>query len=588
MDGPKTLRRRFGAMIPPWLIIAAVAILAPLFLFMAISDIDRQKEQTSRLLVEKGAALIRSFEAGARAGIGMEWGVFQLQKLLIETAQQPDIDYLIVTDAAGAILADSDPSRIGMLYGLDLDPARVSRQQTLAWRQVPNDEGADTFEIYRRFAPTGEPFPGFLAPLTAAPGTPEPPPEEKIAGMAIFVGLDMGPLLAAQAEDRRRTLWTAVVFLLLGFAGIVSLLLAQGYRAASSSLSRIKAFSDSLVENMPIGLAAVSGAGELTAFNQAAEAILALNAGEVLGKPAREVLPEGFGAILRELGTARVFIEREIACAVPPGKTLPLEVIATALREEDGAFSGYVLLFRDMTEMRRLQQEIARSRRLASIGSLAAGVAHEIRNPLSSIKGFATYFRERYRDNPEDQETAEVMIQEVDRLNRVITQLLDFARPMTLVRAPVAPQALIRHALKMVEAQAREKGITVTADLAPDIGAAALDADRIGQVLLNLCLNAIAALEAGGTLHIRLTQPEEGMVRIDIADSGAGIPAEDLPRVFDPYFTTKPAGTGLGLPVVQKIVEAHGGSIQLASEPGKGTTATLLLPAAAPAGQGAA
>lgn len=582
MKGPKRRKRRFGAMIPPWLIIGAVAILAPLFLFMAISDIDRQKEQTSRLLVEKGAALIRSFEAGARTGIGMEWGPFQLQKLLIETAQQPDIDYLIVTDAEGTILADSDPSRIGTPYGLDLDPARVARQETLAWRQVPNSEGADTFEIYRRFAPTREPFPGFLEPLTASPPPPasSPPPDGKTAGLAIFVGLDMGPMLAAQAEDRRRTLWSAALFLLLGFAGIVSLLLAQGYRSASSSLSRIKAFSDSLVENMPIGVAAANGAGELTAFNQTAEAILGLKAADVLGKGAQEVLPGDCREIFRELAVRRRLIEREVACAVSPDRTVPLEVIATTLRaEEDDALVGYVLLFRDMSEMRRLQQEIARSRRLASIGSLAAGVAHEIRNPLSSIKGFATYFRERYRDNAEDAETAEVMIREVDRLNRVITQLLDFARPMTLTRIPIAPQALIRQAVKMIDAQARERGITVTAELPPGIGAAPLDADRIGQVLLNLCLNALAAMAEGGTLRIALAQPEPDWIRIEIADSGSGIPAADLPRVFDPYFTTKPAGTGLGLPIVQKIVEAHGGSIELASEPGKGTTATLLLPA---------
>lgn len=269
-----------------------------------------------------------------------------------------------------------------------------------------------------------------------------------------------------------------------------------------------------------------------------------------------------------------------MACALNPDRTVPLEVIATTLRaEEDDALVGYVLLFRDMSEMRRLQQEIARSRRLASIGSLAAGVAHEIRNPLSSIKGFATYFRERYRDNAEDAETAEVMIREVDRLNRVITQLLDFARPLTLTRIPIAPQALVRQAIKMIESQAREGGITVTAELPSGIGAAPLDADRIGQVLLNLCLNALAAMAAGGTLRIALAQPEPDWIRIEIADSGAGIPAADLPRVFDPYFTTKPAGTGLGLPIVQKIVEAHGGSIALASEPGKGTTATLLLPA---------
>ena len=138
---------------------------------------------------------------------------------------------------------------------------------------------------------------------------------------------------------------------------------------------------------------------------------------------------------------------------------------------------------------------------------------------------------------------------------------------------------MIRHALKMVEGQAREREICLQAELPPEIGEIPLDADRIGQVLLNLYLNAIAAMETGGTLRVELARQDERTIRIDVADTGAGIKKEDLPRVFDPYFTTKPSGTGLGLPIVQKIVEAHGGEVLMASEPGKGTTATILLPA---------
>ncbi len=159
-------------MIPPWLIIGAVAIIVPLFIFTTLENINRQREQTTRLLVEKGAALIRSFEAGARTGLGMRWGGFQLQKLLMETAQQPDIDYLIVTDTRGQIVADSDPARIGLSYGSELDLEKIARSESLAWRQVPHSEGADTFEIYRRFAPTGGDLPGFprFADGAAPPG----------------------------------------------------------------------------------------------------------------------------------------------------------------------------------------------------------------------------------------------------------------------------------------------------------------------------------------------------------------------------------------------------------------------------------
>jgi two-component system sensor histidine kinase HydH len=278
MNGKRYDRKRFWAVIPPWLIIGAVVILVPVFIFMTLENINRQKEQTTRLLVEKGAALIRSFEAGARTGIGLSWGGFQLQKLLMETAEQPDIDYLIVTDTRGVILADSDPLRIGTIYGRDLDLAKIAGSEKPAWRQVPNSEGADTFEIYRRFAPTRGNFPGVPDPFSARSPPAAPPPgsmgtptperpaasESAPPGLVIFVGLDMGPIAAAHEEDTRHTIWMAVLFLLIGCAGIISLLLAQGYRTARSSLSRIKAFSDSLVMNMPIGLVATDAGGRLS------------------------------------------------------------------------------------------------------------------------------------------------------------------------------------------------------------------------------------------------------------------------------------------------------------------------------------
>jgi len=170
-----------------------------------------------------------------------------------------------------------------------------------------------------------------------------------------------------------------------------------------------------------------------------------------------------------------------------------------------------------------------------------------------------------------------VMIREVDRLNRVITQLLEFARPLTMHRVPTPLQAVIRHALKMVEGEAQAKRITVETDLSPEVGEIPLDADRMTQVLLNLFQNAIGAMEGGGLLRISLDRRDGKGVRIRVADTGVGIPKEELPRVFDPYFTTRPSGTGLGLAIVHKIVEAHGGEVRLESEPGRGTTATILL-----------
>lgn len=573
--------RKLWAGVSPWFIIGAVVIIVPVFVVLTLESINKEKEYTTQLLVEKGAALIRSFEAGARTGIGMRWSSFQLQKLLIETAQQPDIDHLIVTDAEGVIFADSDPSMIGEKYGTDLDLARLAALKQVEWRQVPNPEGADTFEVYRQFSPTGKPFQGFQK-ATKLDKQPLPRGADKSEGASggyvIFVGMDMGPVIAARERDTRHTILMAAVLILIGCSGVISLFLAQGYRSAKTSFSRIKLFSDSLVENMPIGLVAINDREEIILFNQTAESIIGYSHQDVLGKKANEVMPPPCMALLQGLKMGQKVIEKEVDCPLKDGRTISLEVIATVLEEDDGNFLGYVVLFRDITEVQHLKREMARSQRLAAVGSLAAGIAHELRNPLSSIKGFATFFKERYRSNPEDQKTAEVMVQEVERLNRVIGQLLEFARPMDMKKGWTSIQEVIKHTLKMIEGQAKAKGITIRTDLPQHMGNVFIDSDKIKQVLLNLYLNAVEAMEEGGTLTVAVLPHEDRMVRIDICDTGKGIDEEDLAHVFDPYFTTRSSGTGLGLAIVYKIMDAHNGEIRIASELGKGTTVSIFLP----------
>ncbi|MDD5170274.1 MAG: ATP-binding protein [Syntrophales bacterium] len=560
------IKKRFWAGIFSWFIIGAVIIFAPLFIVMTMQNLGTQKEQTTRLLLEKGDALIRSFEAGARTGEGLRWSAFELQKLLIETAQQPGVDYIIVVDTSGAILADSDPVRIGEIYGTDLDLNGLSKTKEIAWRQMPNAEGADTFEVYRQFAPTKEPFAAFQKNRSPRAS----------AGLVIFVGLDMGPVLGARKAEEQRTIWMSIILLLIGCSGVVSLFLAYRYRTTRASLSRIRAFSDHLVENMPFGLVALDNRGRIAAFNTVASSILELPLAEVLGRPADQFLPAACTNLLVELKAGRGVISREMDCPVHKRRIVPLEVVASIL-EEEGEVLGSIVLFRDMTEMQALRKEVLRSQRLAALGNLAAGVAHEIRNPLSSIKGFATYFKERYRDIPEDKKIAEIMVSEVERLNRVISQLLEFARPMTLNRRRSSLAYLISHTIGLMEDQARKAGIVLQADEIAD-AELFVDPDKIKQVFLNLFLNAVAAMEGGGTLRIATARADSGRIAVIISDTGGGIKKEDLNRIFDPYFTTKASGTGLGLPIALKIMEAHDGEIRIESEQGKGTTVTLTLP----------
>jgi two-component system sensor histidine kinase HydH len=573
--------------VPAWALVGAVVVLLPLFAFMTMASINRQQEKSTQLLLEKGAALIRSFEAGTRTGMmGMHRGGFQLQQLLTETAQQPDIVHLLVADADGKIIAHNNLKLVGVSYDYHVDLEKIARTKTLQWRILDYPDGTRVFEVYRRFTPSERPgrwmhdSPAMRRRMQQFSGKRrkfdrpiDDPPK------IIFVGLDMTAIDEAHQADIRHAVIMGFSLLLVGFSGITLLFLFQSYRATRASLSRIKAFSDNVVENMPIGLIALDDQQRIAAFNHTAEALMQLSIQNVMGKAADQILPPELCAEINFSAIEDTVIEKEIDCTVGSGLIIPVEIGASRLADDSGTHLGFVILFKDLTEVRALHQEVERSRRLASVGRLAAGVAHEIRNPLSSIKGFATYFKQRYQDVPQDQQTADIMIQEVDRLNRVVSQLLEFARPISISAQSALFEDLAADSIKLIQQQARDRQITVNTRNTAKIDRVKLDPDRISQVLLNLYLNAIEAMEPGGKLQINISDSEEtDELIIRVADTGQGIGAADLPKIFDPYFTTKSSGTGLGLAIAHNIVEAMGGTIEVKSEVGSGTTFTLRLP----------
>ncbi|HCT7900550.1 TPA: two-component system sensor histidine kinase ZraS [Enterobacter cloacae] len=227
---------------------------------------------------------------------------------------------------------------------------------------------------------------------------------------------------------------------------------------------------------------------------------------------------------------------------------------------------------------RELQDAMKRKEKLIALGHLAAGVAHEIRNPLSSIKGLAKYFTERTPAGGESHELAQVMMKEADRLNRVVSELLLLVKPTHLSLKQVDLNEVISHSLQLVSQDAANRKIQLrfsANSLLPTISA---DPDRLTQVLLNLYLNAIQAIGHQGTIIIEASKSSADRLKIVVSDSGKGIAVEQLEVIFTPYFTTKADGTGLGLTIVQNIVEQHGGTIQVTSIEGKGTTINLWLP----------
>ena len=249
---------------------------------------------------------------------------------------------------------------------------------------------------------------------------------------------------------------------------------------------------------------------------------------------------------------------------------------------QDSNFMGRVLLMYDLSELKRLEKEIQRHDRLVALGKMAAGVAHEVRNPLSSIKGFATLLGSKFKDGSQEHEAADLLVHEAERLNRSITELLNYARPTTLKKEQINLGDLVSSSLKLISSDAQALGVKTSLETDPDVPDITADRDRINQVLLNLYLNGLQAMEDSSrekelkvSVHFDDT---EGRIRINVQDNGKGIPQESIDKVLDPYFTTKPEGTGLGLALAYKIIDEHDGTIRFKSTEGQGTTVIVTLP----------
>jgi signal transduction histidine kinase len=256
---------------------------------------------------------------------------------------------------------------------------------------------------------------------------------------------------------------------------------------------------------------------------------------------------------------------------------------------------GALMVLTDVTALKRLEMQIRRSDRLASLGTLSAGMAHEIKNPLVSIKTFAQLLPERYQDSDFRETFFSLIGHEVDRIDSLVNQLLRFARPAKPLLKPVHVHEVLEKALLLVGHRLYQKDIKLVRSWHAEVDTIRADADQIEQVFLNFFINALDAMKAGGSLTVStdLTSTEswpaalpthagdvQEILRVTVQDDGAGIKPEDVPHVFDPFFTTKDYGTGLGLSVVHGIVQEHGGQIEVESELSRGTRFHILLPLA--------
>ncbi|MCD4720820.1 MAG: PAS domain-containing protein [Desulfobacula sp.] len=576
-------------LVSPLFLIGVLLILLPIFTFMTLDRLEKQKEFFTQRLLEKGISLIRTFEAGTRIGMfTMRWGAKRIQAMLLETSLQPEVIYMMITSKDGQILAHSDESMIGQIFDAMPGSAETNEDITLIYHRVRlQKDQTQAFEVFKRFVPIRSGptrrYMGMNERLSDRHNVEIQTKDwcrpylknqsDKLPEMAehyIFAGLSMEREKIARDRLLKETVWRGILFFILGCVGMVALSIFQAYRSAKASLTSVKAFSDNVIQNMPSGLVTINRDHEITSMNSAAK--------DILGGDLRQPFPQMI-ELMQEMEISQGVLTREINLAIDSDHKVRLDITASPIRDSENQVMGFLFLFRDLTQIKELKKQVETNKRLAAIGKLAAGVAHEIRNPLSSIKGFATYFGDRYEDNASDKGTAQIMVKEVERINRSVTQLLEFAKPMAIEKQQVNINELIAHSLRLVHHDLDQKKIETKVDI--DIKQAIIhtDPDRMNQVLLNLYINAIEALGDRGKLTICVQDAEQdGRIEIRVRDNGMGIDEASLDLIFDPYFTTRPSGTGLGLAIVYRVIENLNGSIRVESLKGKGTCFIINLP----------
>ena len=359
-----------------------------------------------------------------------------------------------------------------------------------------------------------------------------------------------------------------------------------------TEVQNAKIYNETLLENLTTGVVAAGADEKITVFNNEAGKITELDPRAMIAQPL-DVLPAGLRDLLRQtLRTGERQENSELVLRSGEGSAV-LRASSSIFHGRHGEMLGALVVVTDITTLKRLELQIRRSDRLASLGTLSAGMAHEIKNPLVSIKTFAQLLPERYQDSDFRETFSNLIGHEIDRIDSLVNQLLRFARPAKPHLKPMHVHEVLEKSLQLIGHRLYQKEIKLTRSWGADVDTIRADADQLEQVFLNFFLNAMDAMKTGGELKVGTEIQPAGewvsafsgtngeaseALRITVRDDGEGIRSEDIPHVFDPFFTTKDYGTGLGLSVVHGIIEEHGGQIEVESEISKGTAFHILLP----------
>lgn len=425
-----------------------------------------------------------------------------------------------------------------------------------------------------------------ISPDMIAPNTlPDPAAMQSRLAIPLVVADELIGVL--MMESRTPDLYTEESVMMLH---LVASQAATIYREITS-LRNLTNYTDNILRSIAAGVITIDKDGFIVTWNKRAEEIVNLRASQFIGLhysvfadllqinlPERE---ETMKMVEMTAQTGKVFTRNQICYRSPQGDETYLNLSASQLISEAGDYLGVVVVFEDITNEVQMKEEVERISKLAETGQLAANIAHELRNPLSSIKGAAQLLRKEMPEAlmAEHGEFLDMIVQEVNGLDRIATEFLEFSRVTPPEMRPVSVTALLGRLLQFMSAYLADQEVHVVQNLDADLPELSLDRAQMEQVIKNIVINAVQAMPHGGTLTVTTRcHPDQDIVDIDFTDTGVGISAAKIDKICTPFFTTKTKGTGLGLAIVRKIVETHGGRLVIQSTPGEGSTFTVQLP----------
>jgi len=542
-----------------FLTLVITIFLALLLFFLTGQEVKRERKSLMELAQSEGLNIAFSIQTlGPRFVLNEN----ALKEILI-LLKKEGVNYIDICDDQGRIFLSTEEGRINRRIN-------IPHQGKINIINTQDRNGSRVLQVIKPFNQDSSRVLGIWKILP-------------IGNSYLVVGIDLERYYDRLSETRRRIILNYSIIMALVLLGIYIIYKLQETHIVKKTLSEMKDYTSKILETIDDAVISVDRQGIIQSFNRKSEEIFGQKKDEVIYKDCQKVLNliSGGECIFKKCLRDGVNINQEIVLGEEGLKKKFIEISTSFLTDETGKTSGLVAVIRDVTEWKELNEEIARNKRLAALGRLSAGIAHEIRNPLSSIRGLAQFIAHTFSAEDERRVDLNTIIQEVDRLNNLVIQVLDYARMKRPNLSYFSLTELIREIVELFQKQIDRKKIEFCLHFASSEVFLEADKDQIRQVLMNIIINAIQAIVKEGKIKIEteeLVYKGKSTIKLVVEDTGMGIPEQDLPHIFDPFFSTKDQGSGLGLSIVFTLVEGHQGEIKVESKEGRGTKFIIFLP----------